>query len=377
MRVIIAAGGTAGHINPGLAIAQKIQAMQPDAEICFVGRREGMEFELVTKAGYRFYHMEVTGFQRRLSLNNIKRNIVTLVNLASADRKAGKIIEEFKPDLVIGTGGYVSGPIVRKAARMGIRTAIHEQNAFRGVTNKLLSRYVDNVFLATDKARQYMAHPERCIETGNPVRAEIRTANMAESRNELGIDDDQMVILSFGGSLGAARLNDAMKSLVKHNVGRDDIVHYHVVGRYDEGDFVRYLEKEGIPQGEGIQVFEYLYDIPKYMAAADLIISRCGALTIAEIGCMGKASILIPSPNVAENHQFYNGKVLSDIGAGILIEEKDLNEGSITSAFDSLYNDREKLARMGEKAKTIHKADCLDIIYTTLFPEQQTGESLG
>ena len=371
MKAIIAAGGTAGHINPGLAIAQRIKTEQPDSEICFVGRREGMEYDLVTKAGYKFYHMEVTGFQRKLTLNNIKRNIITVANLLTANGKAKKILREVDPDLVIGTGGYVSGPIVRRAAKAGIRTAIHEQNAFRGVTNKLLSRDVDTVFLAVEKARQYMAHPERCVVTGNPVRAEIRSAERQASRMELGIDDDQTVILSFGGSLGAARLNDAMKSLVLHNRDRKDIVHYHVVGRYDEGEFERFLEENGISQGTCIQVFEYLYDIPKYMAAADVIVSRCGALTIAEIRCMGKASILIPSPNVAENHQFYNGKVLSDIGAGILIEEKDLDDRSITEAFDSLYRDRGRIREMGEKARTVYKEDCLDIIYTTLFGERQ------
>ena len=367
MRIIIAAGGTAGHINPALAIAGCIKDRQPDAEITFVGRNEGMEHDLVTKAGYPFRHMEVTGFQRSLSFNNIKRNIRTVINLMSSGAKSRRILREIKPDLVIGAGGYVSGPIVRRAAKSGIKTAIHEQNAFRGVTNKILSRDVDHVFLAMERAKKYMAHPERCTVTGNPVRKEIREADRRQSRKELGIPDDKIVLLSFGGSLGAARLNDAMKSLVVHNAAREDIVHYHVVGRYDEGEFPAFLKEKGIETGEKLQVFEYLYDIPKYMAAADILITRCGALTIREIECMGKASILIPSPNVAENHQYYNGRVLSDIGAAILIEEKDLNEESITAAFDSLYLDRNKVAAMGEAAHTVYKADCLDIIYSTLF----------
>ncbi|MBQ8604730.1 MAG: undecaprenyldiphospho-muramoylpentapeptide beta-N-acetylglucosaminyltransferase [Oscillospiraceae bacterium] len=368
MKVIIAAGGTAGHINPGLAIAQHIKSKHPDAQIMFVGRKSGMEYGLVTKAGYPFAHMEVTGFQRRITLNNIKRNIITVKNLLSASSKAKKIINDFQPDLVIGTGGYVCGPIVLQAAKMGIKTAIHEQNAFPGVTNKLLSKSVDYVFIAAEKAAQYMAHPDRCIVCGNPVRAEVQSVDVADSRRQLRVEG-KTVLLSFGGSLGAMAVNNAMKNLVLHNRHRSDVVHYHVVGRYDEGEFEAFLKDNGIQQSENLQVFEYLYDIPKYMAAADIIISRCGALTIAEIAAIGKASILIPSPNVAENHQFHNGKVLADIGAAILIEEKDLNKESITAVFDSLYSDKTRTIQMGERAKTVYRADCLDIIYSHLFSE--------
>lgn len=365
MKIIIAAGGTAGHINPGLAIAQHIKSKHPDAEIMFVGRKEGMEYGLVTKAGYRFCHMEVTGFQRRLTLNNIKRNIITVKNLMFASSKAKKILNDFAPDMVIGTGGYVSGPIVLQAAKMGIKTAIHEQNAFAGVTNKLLSKNVDKVFVATEKAAQYMAFPEKCIVCGNPVREEIQSADVLESRRELGVEG-KTVILSFGGSLGARKLNNAMKAIVLHNKGREDIVHYHVVGRYDDGEFVSFLAENNIQQSENLQVFEYLYDIPKYMAAADILITRCGALTIAEIGCMGKASILIPSPNVAENHQYHNGKVLADMGAAVLIEEKDLTDRAIVSAFESMYSDTTKTKQMGELARNAYQQDCLDIIYKNL-----------
>lgn len=365
MKVIIAAGGTAGHINPGLAIAQYIKSKQPSAQIMFVGRKSGMEYKLVTKAGYDFCHMEVTGFQRKISPNNIKRNLVTIKNLLSASAKANNILQEFKPDLVIGTGGYVSGPIVLAAAKKGIKTAIHEQNAFAGVTNRLLSKKVDKVFVASEKAAQYMAYPEKCIACGNPVRREVQEVSVVKSREKLGVQN-KTVILSFGGSLGARALNTAMQALVLHNKDRKDIVHYHVVGGYDEGAFVKFLKENNLEQNDNLKVFEYLYDIPEYMAAADLIISRCGALTISEIACIGKASILIPSPNVAENHQYYNGRVLSDLNAAVLIEEKHLNQESIISAFDKLANDPQLLYTMGQKAKQAYKADCLEIIYNNL-----------
>lgn len=365
MKVIIAAGGTAGHINPGLAVAEKIKKEHPDADIMFVGRKQGMEYKLVTQAGYKFSHMEVTGFQRSFSPENIKRNLITLKNLLTANRAADKILNDFKPDLVMGTGGYVSGPIVLRAAKKGIKTALHEQNAFAGVTNKLLSKNVDKVFVATEKASRFMAYPEKCIVCGNPVREEITLADTAKAKEELGVVG-KTVVLSFGGSLGAAMVNKAMQHLALHNKNREDIVHYHVVGRYDEGKFVKFLDDNGINNPDRIIVKEYLYDIAKYMAAADIIICRCGALTIAELSCMGKAAILIPSPNVAENHQFYNGKVLSDIDAAILIEEKNLNEKTITESFEKLYQNPQLIKEMGQRAKQAYNPRCVDIIYENL-----------
>lgn len=365
MKVIIAAGGTAGHINPGLAVAEKIKKEHPDADIMFVGRKQGMEYKLVTQAGYKFSHMEVTGFQRSFSPENIKRNLITLKNLLTANKAADKILNDFKPDLVMGTGGYVSGPIVLRAAKRGIKTALHEQNAFAGVTNKLLSKNVDKVFVATEKASKFMAYPEKCIVCGNPVREEITLADTAKAKQELDVVGKK-VVLSFGGSLGAAMVNKAMQHLALHNKNREDIVHFHVVGRYDEGKFVKFLDENNINNPDRIIVNEYLYDIAKYMAAADIIICRCGALTIAELSCMGKASILIPSPNVAENHQFYNGKVLSDIDAAILIEEKDLNEKTITESFEKLYQNPQLIMDMGQRAKTAYNPRCVDIIYENL-----------
>ena len=366
MNVIIAAGGTAGHINPGLAIAEKIKKEQPDADIMFVGRKQGMEYKLVTQAGYKFGHMEVTGFQRSFSPENIKRNLITVKNLLTANRAADKILNDFKPDLVIGTGGYVSGPIVLRAAKRGIKTALHEQNAFAGVTNKLLSKNVDKVFVATEKASKYMAFPEKCIVCGNPVREEITKADTALAKAELGVQG-KTVVLSFGGSLGAAMVNKAMQSLALHNKNREDIVHFHVVGRYDEGKFVKFLSENNINDENKIKVYEYLYDIAKYMAAADIIVCRCGALTIAELSCMGKASILIPSPNVAENHQYHNGMVLSDMGAAVLIEEKNLSGETITESFEKLYKNPDLVREMGEKAKQAYNPHCVDIIYENLM----------
>ena len=362
MKVIIAAGGTAGHINPGLAIAQYIKSKHPEAEIMFVGRKSGMEYGLVTKAGYEFCHMEVTGFQRKITPQNIGRNIITVKNLLTAGAKSKKILKDFKPDIVIGCGGYVSGPIVLQAAKMGIKTAIHEQNAFPGVTNKILAKNVDTVFLATEKAKKYLDEKANIIVCGNPVRMEIQSADSLKAKKELGVEG-KTVLLSFGGSLGAMMVNNRMKSLVLHNRDRKDIVHFHVVGKYDDGDFVKFLSENGIQQSENLKVFEYLYDIPKYMAAADIIISRCGALTIAEIGCMGKASILIPSPNVVRNHQEQNAREFEKCGAAAVITEAELTPERLYKKLSEMTEDKEGMQKMSENLKKLARTDALEKLY--------------
>ena len=230
MRVLIAAGGTAGHINPALAIAGALKAADPTAEIHFAGRREGMEYGLVTKAGYPFHHIEINGFQRHLSLENIGRNIVAIWHLALSGPRTRKILNEVKPDLVIGCGGYVSGPIVRAAARRGIKTAIHEQNAFPGVTNKLLAKEVNIVLAASADAVEKLGAPEKTTVVGNPVRPEVLTADRAAARAKLNAGN-RTVILSFGGSLGADRINQVVADLCAwEKQTHQNVLHLHATG---------------------------------------------------------------------------------------------------------------------------------------------------
>jgi UDP-N-acetylglucosamine--N-acetylmuramyl-(pentapeptide) pyrophosphoryl-undecaprenol N-acetylglucosamine transferase len=213
---------------------------------------------------------------------------------------------------------------------------------------------VDKVFVATEKASKYMAHPEKCIPCGNPVRQEIIDADTLRAKEELGVQG-KLVVLSFGGSLGAAMVNKAMQHLVAHNKNREDIVHFHVVGRYDEGEFERYLKDNNLNDENKIKVYEYLYDIAKYMAAADVIICRCGALTIAELSCMGKASILIPSPNVTADHQRKNATLFCERGAAIMIEESELGDGKLDKTVKELIlnkNLRDTLSQRISKLKT-------------------------
>lgn len=368
MRVLIAAGGTAGHINPALAIAGALKKADPSAEIHFAGRKEGMEYRLVTQAGYLFHHIEITGFQRKLSLNNIKRNVVTLWNLALSGPKAKAMMKQVQPDLVIGCGGYVSGPVVRCAAKMGIHTALHEQNAFPGVTNKLLAPDVDIVFAAVPAAVEKLGAPEKTQVVGNPVRPEVFTEakNRDAIRAELGAGD-RTVILSFGGSLGARRVNEVVAELcVWEQQEKKPVLHLHATGQYGVELFQNLEKEKGFAPGESLVVKEYINNMPELLVAADLVISRAGALTLAELEAVGRAAVLIPSPNVAENHQYYNALELQKAGAAVVIEEKDLTGEALISTVKQLLEQPGKLAQMGANARSLAVDDSLDRITAAL-----------
>ena len=352
MRVLIAAGGTAGHINPALAIAGALKKADPTAEIHFAGRKEGMEYRLVTQAGYPFHHIEITGFQRKLSLHNIKRNIITLWNLALSGPKAKAMMKEVKPDLVIGCGGYVSGPVVRCAAKMGIHTALHEQNAFPGVTNKNLAKKVDVVMLTAPEAEKLLKPKNPCVVTGLPIRGEIISANKEFARAEMKLDS-RPLILSMGGSLGARAINEAVKYLILHRFEKEDCYYLHATGKAGASmidDIGKDVDLNINPQ---IMLREYINDMDRCLAAADLVVCRAGASSLSEIQALGKPSILVPYPYAAENHQYYNAKTMSDRDAAILIEEKDFTGERLLSEVEKLLSKPERLKKMGENARAM------------------------
>lgn len=368
MKVLIAAGGTAGHINPALAMASVIRAHCPDAEIHFAGRRKGMEYGLVTKAGYAFHPIEVNGIQRRLTPKNVARNVVALYHLALSAPRANAILKEVQPDLVIGAGGYVSGPIVQAAARKGILTAIHEQNAFPGVTNKILAKSVDVVFAAMPDAVERLGAADKTVVVGNPVRAEIYTQDRTSARQALGLSADRIMILSFGGSLGAQRVNEVVADLAQWELEQKNFYHIHATGSIEKDDFAKLSAQKKIDGDPRFVIREYIDDMPRLLAAADLVISRAGALTLAEIAAMGRASVLIPSPNVAENHQYHNAMQLQKLGAAVVVEEKNLTGEKLIEIVDSLTRDPAKLMEMGVKAKALSQPDSLEKIWKTLEP---------
>ena len=374
MRVLIAAGGTAGHINPALAIAGALKAARPDARIHFAGRREGMEFGLVTEAGYPFHHIEVNGIQRRLTPKNIARNLQAVWHLALSGPRARAILKEVQPDLVIGCGGYVSGPVVRCAAKMGIHTAIHEQNAFPGVTNKLLARDVDVVFAAVPAAVEKLGAPGKTLVVGNPVRPEIFAQDRAQARALLAAGD-KTVILSFGGSLGARRINEVVADLVawEQKTRPHTILHLHATGSRGVELFRQLGREKGFLPGQDLVVSEYIRNMPQLLAAADLVISRAGALTLAELQAAGRASILIPSPNVAENHQYYNALELQKAGAALVIQEKDLTGEGLIRAVEGLLAEPGRLEVMGKTARAMAEPDSLDKITARLLRLAEEG----
>ncbi len=356
LRVILSGGGSAGHVNPALAISEIIRENRPDTEFLYVGTPNGMEHRLAENAGFKFAGMKVAGFQRHLSLKNIGRNIKAAAYLSTAGFKAKKIIKDFKPDLVIGTGGYVCGPIVREAAKMGVKTVIHEQNAFPGLTTKLLAPDVDKIMLTVDKAADRLDEHLRgkCVVTGLPVRKGFseNKISKADAKRALGLDD-AVCILSTGGSLGARAINEAALELMDWYI-RDGVKvnHIHSFGKNNREEFEARLKEKNINLSEhpNFIVKEYIDNMSTCMAAADLIISRCGMGALTEIEAEGKASILIPSPYLAENHQYYNGLVLQSAGAAVLYEQKDITPGLIAKTVSGLIADPTALKEMSQHA---------------------------
>lgn len=369
MKILFACGGTAGHINPALAVAGTIRQKHPGAEILFAGNPGGMEARLVPQAGFDFTPIRVKGFQRKLSWYNIKNNVMAVAYLTTAPSRARKILEEFQPDVVMGTGGYVSGPVVREAARRGYKTLTHEQNAFPGVTTKLLARRVDKVLLAVPKAKDYLDPQGEYIVTGNPIREEILFAGRNKAREELGVGD-KICILSFGGSLGARRVNEAVADLIAHHAKTGKFHHIHATGSYGVELLPELLREKGIldwKQIPHLDIREYINDMPRCLAAADLVICRAGAITLSELEAAGKASVLIPSPNVAENHQYHNAMVLQNAQAAVVLEEKNLTGKSLCEVFDRLCADPEELRRLGKNAASLAIADANERIYREIM----------
>lgn len=366
MRVLIAAGGTAGHINPALAIAGVIRERQPAAEIHFAGRKSGMEYGLVQKAGYPFHAIEVRGIQRKLTPKNLVRNVAAVHHLLWSLPRANAILNEVKPDLVIGAGGYVSGPVLQAAARKGIKTAIHEQNAFPGVTNKILARHADVVLAAMPDAVERLGASEKTIVVGNPVRVEMFSQNRDAARQAAGVKDGQVLIVSFGGSLGAQRINEVVADLAVWELANRDFLHIHATGSIEKEDFAVLSREKGIADSARFVIREYIETMPALLAAADLVIARAGALTLAEIAAVGRAAVLVPSPNVAENHQYHNAMQLQKLGAAVVLEEKSLTGEALIRVVDELTKDPATLQIMGVKARAVSQPDSLAKIYQAL-----------
>lgn len=363
MKVVFAAGGTGGHINPALAAAGELRRREPDAEILFIGTADHMESRLVPAAGFNFKTIAIAGFQRKLTPKNIVKNIKTVRLLLESTSAVRKILTDFAPDVVVGFGGYVSGPVVRTAAKMRIHTAIHEQNAYPGVTNKALAKVADAVMLTVPAAAEHLNCKNEPVITGLPVRHEIVEADRDFSRAKIGVPEHSMMILSMGGSLGAKAVNEAMVGVIAARCEEKDLFFMHATGKY--GKWVPdALEKQGVhlENEKNVVIREYIDDMDTCLSAADLVIGRAGASSLSEIEATGKASVLIPSPNVAENHQYHNAMALVRNNAARMIEEKDLTVDALLSVIDELKNNRELLKTIGQNARKMAVMDSAKVI---------------
>ena len=357
VKVILSGGGTGGHIYPALTIADQIKKLCPDADISFVGTQQGLEKDIIPRYGYPLKFIEVAGFKRSLSLDTLR----SVGKLFEGLYDAWQIIKKEKPDLVIGTGGYVCGPIVFMAAMHGIPCCIQEQNAMPGVTNKILSRYVRKVFLGYKEAGKYFPGKAELVYTGNPIRTEILQHERLAAIKELGLDPEKKTILVSGGSRGARSINTAMLEAELALSGRQEVQVLHATGDVNYEKYMQEITKRG-GVGENIIIKPYLHNMPVALAAADLAVFRAGAIGLAELMAKGVPSVLMPYPYATANHQEFNARAVEAKGAARVILDKELNGERILEAIEHLLVHAKELEKMQAAAKSLGKPQAAETI---------------
>lgn len=362
MKVLLSGGGTGGHVYPAVAIANKIKENNPDCEILFVGTEKGIESEIVPKYGYELKTVTVQGFRRKIDFENVKR----VFKLCKGLEQSRRIVKKFKPDIVIGTGGYVSGPVLFNSALNKTITIVHEQNSFPGVTNKILSKVVTRVLTSFEDSHERFPEESRnkLVLTGNPVRKEILQSRKSTSRKKLGISEDKKMVLCYGGSGGSEEINEAMRLVIK-NMVKEDIAFIFATGKLYYDEFMESLGEITLKPYQ--RVMPYLDNMADGLAASDIVIGSAGAISLAEITALGKPSIIIPKAYTAENHQEYNAKSIESQGAGIAILEKDLTPEKLNEVVFKLLGDRELLIDMANASKSIGKPEAIDLIYDEIM----------
>ena len=362
MKVMMTGGGTGGHINPAIAIADMIKDKHPDAEIIFVGTSKGMENRLVPRAGYQLEHIEIQGLKRSLSLSNIKTAFLTLTSVS----RAKKLLKKEKPDLVVGTGGYVCYPLCRAASSLKIPTAVHESNAVPGLAVRMLSPYVNIIFTNFDAASEHIKpkYRNKIIKVGNPGKRADKTYTREQAREALGIKQRYNVLV-YGGSLGANTINHAAADYAKkYLINRKDVLMTHAAGVNNYED-VKQMYGDAVDT-ENLQLLDYIYDMPVRQAAADVIICRSGAMTTSELAEAGRAAIFVPSPNVTDDQQYKNAKALADKDAALLIRDADFNGDSMNEAIEKLLSDKQLREKLCENIKEFAIPDANGRIYDNL-----------
>ena len=363
MRVIVTGGGTGGHIYPAIAIADKFKEMDPETEILYVGNDEGIEKDIVPKSGYDLALVDA----RWLDKSSVWQLVKTGARVAKGTLEANGVIRKFKPDVVIGTGGYVCFPVIVAARMYGAKTFLHEQNAYPGLANRTLEKHVDRVFLGFKDAEKFFKNQRKCVYAGNPVRKSFFTLDRNQARKKLGFAQDDFIVFSFGGSLGAEKINEVSFELMQVLNGHEGASMVFGTGKWYYEQTLEKAAERGIEIKDNIRIKDYIEDMENYLAACDLVISRAGALSVAETTVCGKASVLIPSPNVTGNHQYYNAKAVADRGGAVLIEEKDLTAETLIREVMRLKNNPKLLSQMGNASRACAPDKALDIIYGTII----------
>lgn len=366
MKVVIAAAGTAGHINPGLAIAKKIQEEQKDSKIIFIGTTRGLENDLVPRAGYELKTIDAYGLSKKLSIENIKKMIKTIKGFGEAK----KILKEFKPDIVIGTGGYICGATISAAHHLKIPTLLHESNAFPGKAVKLLAKKTDTILVSFEVAIERIKHAKNVVYTGTPVKIKKRDYSEQQKKEiikKMGLNENMPIVLVFGGSQGARRINNAIMEIIKNEKNEQ----YQVIwatGPKQYDSIKEQLENnhKNINHIKNMKILPYIYNMEELMNISNVIVARSGAMTITEISNLGKPSILIPLPNVSQNHQLRNAEVLQKIGAAKIILNDKLEKNILNNEILDIISNPENMRKMGEKASTKSVENVQEKIYNEI-----------
>ena len=374
MRVIFTCGGTAGHINPAISVAKLLQARRPDAEILFIGAEDGMENKLVPREGFRLETLKISNYQRKLTPKGIWHNLVTLKNLHGSLKKADRILKEFRPDVIVGTGGYASYPMLKQGAKRGVPTAVHEANAMPGLTTRMVADTAARIMVCFPESRDYYKNPERVQVVGMPVREDFLYTKRADARRALGLGDEPLVISAWG-SLGAREMNRMITDFMLLEVQNGcPWRHIHATGSYGWRWMPDWAKEHGLDleAHPRLEMREYIYNMPQLMAAADLIITRAGASTLNEIQAAGTPCIIVPSPNVTDNHQEKNARVLERHKAAVVLTEPGLTAQALYEAADALLRDAPRRESMRSALHEMAVVDSAERICQTVLDLAKT-----
>ncbi|PSL50770.1 UDP-N-acetylglucosamine-N-acetylmuramylpentapeptide N-acetylglucosamine transferase [Salsuginibacillus halophilus] len=355
MNVMISGGGTGGHIYPALAFARYIRRLHPEASIVYVGSEDGLEADIVPREGLQLETVKISGFKRKLSAHNVR----TVVRFVKAVKQARRYIRTHQPDVVIGTGGYVAGPVVYAAAKEGVPSIVHEQNSVPGLTNKFLSRYADRIALSFEEASSYFPGKETML-TGNPRASEVLKARGASPLPDLGLSPEKRTVLVVGGSRGARPINEAVTEALPDCAGRDWQMLY-VTGEVHFDEVNQVVEEAGRP--ENVAVHPFLYNMPEVLAHVDVVCARAGATTLAELMALGLPAILIPSPYVTNNHQEKNARALEEAGAALVSREEEFNGKRLLEQVEQILNTPAIWERMHQNALDVAVTDANERLY--------------